>query len=197
MNLATAAQHAAGGNPQLLEKVAEAQKAVEQLTQEIRTTSYLLHPPLLDEIGVSAALRWYVEGLGERSGLRISLDLPQDLGRFSRDAELVVFRVVQECLTNVHRHSGSKTAAIRLALSDGIVSVEVQDSGKGMSAEKLTDIVSSASGVGVRGMRERVRQLGGQIRIHSDASGTTVSITLPASAVPKATSEQPTLGAAE
>jgi signal transduction histidine kinase len=193
MNLSTVAQLAAGGNPRLQEQVSEAQKTVEQLTQEIRTTSYLLHPPLLDEIGVSAALRWYVEGLAERSGLKISLDLPQDLGRFSRDAELVVFRVVQECLTNVHRHSGSRTAVIRVALSDGIVSVEVRDSGKGMSVEKLIELESSASGVGVRGMRERVRQLGGQIRIHSDDSGTTVSITLPASAVPKTTNRQTNL----
>ena len=138
MNLATVAERAGAGDPQLREQVSEAQKAVEQLTQEIRTASYLLHPPLLDEIGVAATLKWYVEGLVERSGLKINLDLPQDLGRFSRDAELVVFRVVQECLTNIHRHSGSKTAAIRLRLSRGIVSVEVQDSGKGMSAEKLT-----------------------------------------------------------
>jgi signal transduction histidine kinase len=123
------------------------------------------------------------------------LDLPQDLGRFSRDAELVVFRVVQECLTNIHRHSGSKTAAIRLRLTDGIVSVEVQDSGKGMSIEKLTEIESSASGVGVRGMRERVRQLGGRIHIHSNDCGTTVSIALPAPAIPATTVRQQALEA--
>jgi PAS domain S-box-containing protein len=195
MNLATVSQLADGADPQLREQVFEAQKAVDQLTQEIRTTSYLLHPPLLDEIGVSAVLKWYVEGLSERSGLKINLDLPQDLGRFSRDAELVVFRVVQECLTNIHRHSGSKTAAIRLRLADGIVSVEVQDSGKGMSIEKLTEIESSASGVGVRGMRERVRQLGGRIHIHSNDSGTTVSIALPAPAVPKTIVRQQALEA--
>jgi signal transduction histidine kinase len=117
------------------------------------------------------------------------------LERFSRDAELVVFRVVQECLTYIHRHSGSKTAAIRLALSDGVVSVEVQDSGTGMSLEKLTEIESSASGVGIRGMRERVRQLGGQIRIHSGGAGTTVSITLSASVVREVTTRQRTLEA--
>jgi two-component system NarL family sensor kinase len=134
---------------------------------------------------VPAVLKWYVEGLAERSGLNISLKLPRDLERFSRDAELVVFRVVQECLTNIHRHSGSKTAAIKLALSDGVVSVEVKDSGKGISVEKLTEIETSASGVGIRGMRERVRQLGGQILIRSDTSGTTVSVRLPVTAVPK------------
>ncbi|MGD0427637.1 MAG: response regulator [Candidatus Acidiferrales bacterium] len=195
MNLATVSQLAGAGDPRLRERVSEAQKAVDQLTQEIRTASYLLHPPLLDEIGVSAALKWYVEGLAERSGLKISLDLPEDLGRFSRDAELVVFRVVQECLTNIHRHSGSRTAAIRLALSDGVVAVEVQDTGSGMSPEKITEIESSASGVGVRGMRERVRQLGGRIRIHSDGRGTTVSITLPVTAAPAAATRQRTLEA--
>jgi PAS domain S-box-containing protein len=195
MNLTTVAQLADKANPRLREQISEAQKSIDQLTQEIRTTSYLLHPPLLDEIGVSAVLKWCVEGLAERSGLKISLDQPEDVGRFSRDAELVVFRVVQEWLTNIHRHSRSKTAAIRLALCDGVVAVEVQDSGKEMSPEKLAEIESSASGVGVRGMRERVRQLGGQIRIHSRDSGTTVSITLPTSVVPKPTASQRTMEA--
>jgi PAS domain S-box-containing protein len=195
MNLATVSQLAGAADARLQEQVSEARKAVDQLTQEIRTASYLLHPPLLDEIGVSATLTWYVEGLAERSGLKISLDLPEDLGRFSRDAELVVFRVVQECLTNIHRHSGSKTAAIRLALCDGVVAVEVQDSGSGMSLEKLTEIESSASGVGIRGMRERVRQLGGRILIHSDGPGTTVSVTLPVSALPEPAPRQRTLEA--
>jgi PAS domain S-box-containing protein len=195
MNLTAITQLAAGADARLREQVSEARKAVDQLTQEIRTTSYLLHPPLLDEIGVPAVLKWYVEGLAERSGLNISLDLPRDLERFSRDAELVVFRVVQECLTNIHRHSGSKTAAIKLALSGGVVSVEVKDSGKGMSVEKITEIETSASGVGIRGMRERVRQLGGQILIQSDNSGTTVSVRLPVPTVPKITARERTLEA--
>jgi signal transduction histidine kinase len=109
---------------------------------------------------------------------------------------LVVFRAVQECLTNIHRHSGSKTAIITLTFSSGTVSIKIQDSGKGMSAEKLAEIQSGASGVGVRGMRERVGQLGGKISFHSDASGTTVSITLPATAaIPKSVGPVPTLGA--
>ena len=196
MNLVKASQLSAAGDPRLWEQISEAQKIVEQLTQEIRTTSYLLHPPLLDEAGVSAALKWYVEGLAERSGLKIRLNLPEDLERFSRDAELVVFRVVQECLTNIHRHSGSKTATITLTLTSGTVSIKIQDSGKGMSAEKLREIQSGASGVGVRGMRERVGQLGGKICFRSDASGTTVSITLPASAaIPKSLAPSPTLEA--
>jgi PAS domain S-box-containing protein len=181
MNLARASGLTRGGDPQLREQIAEAQKIVEQLTQEIRTTSYLLHPPLLDETGVSAALKWYVEGLAQRSGLKIRLNLPEDLERFSRDVELVVFRVVQECLTNIHRHSGSRTAEISVAVSDGAVSIEVRDHGKGIPAERLAEIQAGASGVGVRGMRERVRQMGGQIDIHSDGCGTTVTMRLPIS----------------
>jgi len=165
--------------------IAEVQTTVQQLTQEIRTASYLLHPPLLDETGVAAALKWYVDGVGERSGLNINLSLPENLGRFSRDVELVIFRVVQECLTNIHRHSGSKSAAISVSFSGDGISVEVKDCGKGMSVEKLSAIQSNASGVGIRGMRERVRQLGGQLSIQSDSSGTTVSVSLPAPLVPK------------
>ena len=169
-----------------ISEIEEIQEIVQQLTKEIRTTSYLLHPPLLDETGIADALKWYVDGLAGRSDLNIVLRLPEDLPRFSRDAELVVFRVIQECLTNIHRHSGSKNAVIDLSFSDGIISVKVSDNGKGIPFEKLSEIQSNASGVGIRGMRERVRQLGGRISIASDNSGTTVSFTLPASvSVPK------------
>ncbi len=179
MTLGSLAQLASDTESPIGAKIAEAQATVQQLTQEIRTASYLLHPPLLDEAGLPAALRWYVDGVSERSGLNISLTLPEDLERFSRDAELAIFRVVQECLTNVHRHSGSKSAAIQLGLSEGKILIEVRDSGKGMPAEKISGIRSNASGVGIRGMSERVRQLGGKISIQSDSSGTTVSVSLP------------------
>jgi signal transduction histidine kinase len=132
---------------------------VQQLTQEIRTTSYLLHPPLLDESGLSSALRWYVQGLSERSGLDIDLRIPEDFGRLHPDVELVVFRLVQECLTNIHRHSGSKTALIRVDRKAENIYVEVEDEGKGISAEQLAEIQSQGTGVGIRGMRERVHQL--------------------------------------
>jgi signal transduction histidine kinase len=169
-----------------ISEIEEIGEIVQQLTKEIRTTSYLLHPPLLDETGIADALKWYVDGLAGRSDLNIALRLPEDLPRFSRDTELVAFRVVQECLTNIHRHSGSKNAVIDLSFSDGIISVKVSDNGKGIPFEKLSEIQSNASGVGIRGMRERVRQLGGRISIASDSSGTTVSFTLPASVlVPK------------
>jgi signal transduction histidine kinase len=136
---------------------------------------------LLDEAGLAAALQWYVDGVSERSGLNFSLSLPDGMSRFSRDAELVVFRVVQECLTNVHRHSGSKRADIKVNCSEGGISIQVSDYGKGMSAEKLAGIRSNASGVGIRGMRERVHQLGGQFVIESNNLGTKVFVSLPGS----------------
>jgi PAS domain S-box-containing protein len=185
MTLARLAQLSSNSESQVTGKIAEAQGAVQQLTQEIRTASYLLHPPLLDETGLAAALQWYVDGVAERSGLKVTLTLPEDLERFSRDAELAIFRVVQECLINIHRHSGSKSAAITLTSSGNEISVVVRDFGKGMSVEKLSGIQSNASGVGIRGMRERVRQLGGEISIQSDSSGTTVSVALPRPIVPK------------
>jgi len=164
---------------QLANMIQEVEELVQGLTQEIRTTSYLLYPPMLDEGGLSYALRWYVEGLVERSGLEIDLKIPDSFERLSREMELVIFRVVQECLTNIHRHSGSKTASIRIERQHENVQVTVQDSGKGMSAEKLAEIQSQGKGVGLRGMRERVRNLQGELTIES-SGGTKVSAILPA-----------------
>jgi signal transduction histidine kinase len=157
----------------------EAEELVQQLTKEIRTTSYLLHPPLLDEIGLTGALHWYVQGLIERSRLDIRLSIADELGRLPPDLELVIFRLVQECLTNVHRHSGSKSAVINIVRKDESVHLEVQDRGKGIAPEKLTEIQSQAGGVGIRGMRERVRQFGGELNIKSNEAGTTIEVTIP------------------
>jgi len=159
--------------------LAGALNLVQLANKEIRTMSYLLHPPLLEEMGLAGALEWYVQGLIERSGIEIQLDVLDDVGRLGFEVELVIFRIVQECLTNVHRHSGSKSAAICLSRSDGNVTVEVSDAGKGMSAEKLASL-RQASGLGLRGMRERVRQFEGTLDIESNGSGTTVTVTLPA-----------------
>jgi len=166
------------------------QDTVQQLHREIRTASYLLHPPLLDESGLSSALSWYVEGLAERSSLEVSLNISQDFGRLPADMELLVFRLVQECLTNIHRHSGSTSGFIHVARQNGMVTVEVQDRGKGISKEKLAEIQSRGSGVGIRGMRERLRQYKGNLKIESGASGTTVSVTLPVQAEPRAEEEK-------
>ena len=142
MNLVTFAKHAKQSAPQLVTIADEGQQLVQQLDQEIRTMSYLLHPPLLDESGLPQALRWYIRGLKERSGIDIALSIPEDFGRLFREMELVMFRVVQECLTNVHRHSGSTKATIRIAREGDHVFLKVQDEGKGMSTEKLSEIQS-------------------------------------------------------
>jgi PAS domain S-box-containing protein len=165
--------------PELQNDAKDLQDMLQQLSQEIRTTSYLLHPPLLDEIGLAAALGWYVQGLGERSDLKIDLQIPEDFERLAPDLELVIFRVVQECLTNIHRHSGVKEAQIRVERKGENVTLEVEDRGKGIAADKLARIQSQGSGVGIRGMGERVRQFGGEIRIESSESGTKVLVTLP------------------
>jgi len=168
--------------PNLPGEMGELERLTALLNQEIRTTSYLLHPPTLDASGLGGALRWYVEGLQPRSGLEIELDIAKDFGRLSPDMELAVFRIVQEALTNVHRHSGSKKAVIRVSREEARVVVEIRDNGKGMSAEKLIEVQSHGSGVGLRGMRERVRQLQGEMRIESDGSGTRILAVFPVSA---------------
>ncbi len=180
MSLAQLVQKSARSSPELATEAENIQELVQQLHREIRTTSYLLHPPLLDESGLSSALSWYIDGLRERSDLVISLFVSEEIGRLPGDMELVVFRVVQECLTNIHRHSGSKTGSISLARDSGAIIVEVRDSGKGISAQKLSELQHGGSGVGIGGMRERVRQLGGEMKIDSDGSGTRVSFTIPA-----------------
>ena len=160
-------------------KIEEIQETVQQLHREIRTTSYLLHPPLLDESGLYSAIGWYLQGLRERSGLEVQLDIPKEFGRVPRDMELVIFRLVQECLTNIHRHSESKTASIRIARESNQISLEIGDQGKGMSPARLAEIQSGRSGVGISGMRERLRQFEGTMKIESDSSGTRVFATIP------------------
>jgi len=150
-----------------------------QMTQDIRTMSHLLYPPLLDEVGLESALKEYVNGFAERSGVQVSLDLPAAIERLDRDYELSLFRIVQECLTNIHRHSGSKTASIRIVRDDAALVLEVRDEGRGMPAERLSEIQSRGSGVGIRGMRERTLQLSGTMSIESDGSGTRIHVVIP------------------
>jgi PAS domain S-box-containing protein len=179
MSLARLAQAAKNHPDQLAKGIDDAAGLVQHLTQEIRTTSYLLHPPMLDEIGISSALEWYVQGLTERSSLQIDLKVSENFGRLPSEMELLIFRVVQESLTNIHRHSGSKTALIRLERKESNVYVEVEDRGRGMSPERLAEIQSHGTGVGIRGMRERVRHFLGDLVIESNGSGTKVYATLP------------------
>jgi len=141
---------------------------VEELSRELRTISHLLHPPLLDEVGLSSALRYYVEGFTQRSNIDVHFEIPDDFGRLSQDMEVAIFRFVQECLTNIHRHSGSPVANVRIARLQGQVRVEVEDRGRGIPLEKRKAMDSvGMPGVGIRGMRERIRQLGGQLEIDS------------------------------
>jgi len=165
--------------PHLTMKMQGAQSLVQQLYGEIRTTSHLLHPPLLDEAGLFSAVQWYVQGMRERSGLEIDLQIEEDFGRLPRDMELALFRLVQETLTNIYRHSGSDTASIRILRGRDRVVVEVRDAGRGMSAEKVVSIQSGGSGVGIRGIRERLRQFHGDLQIESSDRGTSVFATIP------------------
>jgi PAS domain S-box-containing protein len=183
MNLAGIAQRV-GQNPSLSETVEDTQNLVQQLSREIRTTSYLLHPPLLDENGLSQAIHWYMQGLKERSDLEIELSVPENFGRLPADLELTIFRIVQEGLTNIHRHSGSKTATIRLSRSADSVLLRIEDHGKGISPEKLVAIRAQRTGVGITGMRERVRHLKGVMDIQSNGTGATISVTFPVPATP-------------
>jgi len=166
----------------LSKSIKDAQDLIQDLTREIRTTSYLLHPPMLDESGLTSALRWYIDGLAERSGISIELNIPDNLERLAPEVELAIFRLAQECLTNIHRHSESKTAVIRIAREADKIYAEVQDHGKGMSQERLAEIQSKGAGVGIRGMRERVRQSQGELTVDSNALGTKITAIFPARA---------------
>jgi signal transduction histidine kinase len=147
----------------------------EQVLQEIRTLSYVLHPPLLDQAGLVSALQWYADGFAKRSGIEGDLDLAE-VGRLPGEVENALFRVVQECLANVSRHSGSRTAGISLARDEALVVLRVEDEGRGMPeiADELTPDARTL-GVGIPGMRERLRQLGGELSIQSRPGGTVVT----------------------
>ncbi|MGD1081324.1 MAG: ATP-binding protein, partial [Candidatus Sulfotelmatobacter sp.] len=155
---------------------------VDDALREIRTTSYLLHPPLLDEVGIASAARWFVEGFAQRSGIQVTCEIAQGIERLTRDCELVLFRVLQESLTNVHRHAGASIASVRLWLDTDHLNLEVADNGSGISKERLTHLsrTGGSAGVGIAGMRARVRELGGYLEIASDNTGTIVMAKVPA-----------------
>jgi PAS domain S-box-containing protein len=192
MNMSTLIRKAQEEAPELAESAEEARELVHQLTSEIRTNSYLLHPPLLDEEGLRSAISWYVRGLTERSGLEIAFKISEGFGRLPHEMELAIFRLVQESLTNIHRHSGSKRATIEISRTPEQVLLEVQDEGKGISREKLADIQSRGAGFGIRGMRERARQFNGEMTIESSGKGTLFRVTIPVSKKEAATEEHKT-----
>jgi len=180
MDLAAFQESAGALAPEAQAILAESLELVSRSSQEIRNFSYLLHPPVLDDFGLASALRWYVKGFAERSGIEVHLELPRELRRLPRDAETALFRVVQECLSNIHRHSGSSTAQIRIWEESHQLSLEVEDQGGGIVAEPQEEGAEMMRvGVGVTGMRERMRQLGGQLEIRSHPRGTTVRASVP------------------
>lgn len=160
--------------------LADCTELANQCLRGVRTLSYLLHPPLLDELGLLSALHWYIEGFGKRSGIAVEVDLPKSIDRLPSDVEMSLFRVVQESLTNIHRHSGSPIARISLKQADSGLHLKVEDNGKGIDAAKLEKKNEhSMIGIGIAGMRERLRQLGGELTIESAPGLTMVRATVP------------------
>ncbi len=180
MNVALVAEEKNKLSPDAARRVEENSALLRQASSDIRTVSYLLHPPLLDEMGLRSALQWYVDGFAERSKIATRLEVPVDLGRLPRDYELVIFRVAQECLTNIHRHAKGSSALLRLSTADGKLTMKIEDDGQGINPETQTRIASGkTSGVGLRGMRERVVSIGGAFTIESNENGTSVFVSLP------------------
>ena len=175
--------------PECSQDVSACTDLLDTCLKEVRTVSYLLYPPMLEEMGLRSAVPWYLDGFSKRSGIKTTLRIPDDFGRLGRDAELVLFRVLQESLTNVQRHSGSSTADVRIAPENDSIILEVADRGKGLPATVLEqggqDWMGSL-GVGLRGMSERLQQLGGSLDIFSNGHGTRVRATVPLQKLPSA-----------
>jgi len=171
----------AGKTPECAQLIREMTNLADQALKEVRTTSYLLHPPLLDEAGILSAIRWFVDGFSKRSGIQVSCEIPERMDRPSPHQELVLFRVLQESLTNVHRHSGATAAGVTLESNAEHLRLEISDNGSGISHDRIPREAGSHAGVGISGMRERVRELGGQLEIRSSTHGTTVSVIVPLS----------------
>jgi signal transduction histidine kinase len=179
LELASIERELAGRNPQLAVRLAACIGDARMISDELRTISYLLHPPLLDELGLGSALRWYVDGFEKRCGIAVNLEL--DIAeRQVPEMETMLFRVVQECLINIHRHSRSAVASIRLSQTERQFIMEVEDEGRGINADELSAIASGETlGVGLRGMRERISDFGGELEVLSTGQGTKVRAVIP------------------
>jgi signal transduction histidine kinase len=161
--------------------LAESRSLAAQCAQEVRTFAYLLHPPLLDEVGLVSAMRWYAEGFTTRSGVQVVMNVG-DVGRLPRPIETALFRIVQESLTNVHRHASTSMASIRLMSTADTVVLEIQDQGRGLRDDLRSEhgaLLPATLGVGIQGMRERIRQLGGLFDVEFTDQGTTVRVSVP------------------
>jgi len=177
INLDSIGSELQGKNPAVDKLVAETTGYTVEISRQLRTMSYLLHPPLLDETGLQSALRWYAEGFSQRSGIQVDLKINPEFRRLPDDLEIAIFRVVQESLTNIHRHSGSPTATIELSSSPENIQLQIIDAGKGMPDRASRG--KFVPGVGIMGMQERMRQFGGTFEILSKGKGTTVVATVP------------------
>lgn len=186
MNLTLLGDAAKSLAPRARQALDDSTRLTEQCLREVRTLSYLIHPPLLDELGLESALRAYMEGFERKTGIQVNLEILPKLGRLTREVETTVFRIVQESLTNVHRHSGSPSAAVRVSRDADKIVVNVSDRGRGLPPEKTADggKTLEASGIGIAGLRERARHLGGILEIRSTGAGTTVHAALPSSQPP-------------
>jgi two-component system, NarL family, sensor kinase len=169
-------------DPTTKSAVAECQQLTNQISEEIRTLSYLLHPPLLDELGLSSAVHWYTQGFEKRTGIHVDVDIARDFPRLPADVETTLFRVIQESLTNVHRYAETRTAYIHVARVGNEVELKIADQGKGIHAEILKSSRKAVApiGVGIQGMKERMRQLSGRLEVTSRPNqGTLITATLP------------------
>src|SRR5438445_1682655 len=181
LNLAQATRSLAALDERSRHSLAEARRVLAEMSREIRTLSYLLHPPLLDELGVVSAVKEDAEGFSERSGIKLELDVQAGFCRLPQEAETALFRIVQESLANIQRHSGTKTAKIHLRGDTTCVNLEVVDRGRGMDTKAIERGNGSGTrlGMAILGMRERMSQLGGKLEIESSSSGTTVRVSIP------------------
>jgi PAS domain S-box-containing protein len=176
MNLAALERSGAAFAKKDRDILTESAQLAQQAMTHIRTLSYLLHPPFLDEVGLTSAIRWFAKGFENRSGVSVRLSLPDDFARLPQDIEIALFRVIQESLTNIHRHAESPSAEIRLRTTDGELTLEVRDVGRGMPQVRESEEHGSEHllGVGIAGMRERMEQLGGSLEVESTPAGTTI-----------------------
>jgi len=161
--------------------LSEAVQLIDQAIRETRTLSHLLHPPLLDAAGLASAVTWYVEGFAKRSGIKADLALPENPGRLPISVETALFRIMQEALTNVHRHSGSRRVDINLSVNDATAKLVIRDFGRGIPKQVVSGFEQSGTnvGVGLAGIRERVKELGGTLHVHSGGQGTTLEACVP------------------
>jgi signal transduction histidine kinase len=157
----------------------EVEDLLQQAVREVRTVSHLLHPPLLDESGLFSAVRWYAEGFSKRSGLKLRLEFDERKDRFDRNVETGLFRILQEALTNVHRHSQAEAVHIKITASKGRLLLRIQDDGKGIPSGALATTANGSQGVGLSSMRERSALLGGTFNIETNSSGTLIVVSVP------------------